>query len=60
MQIAYLNKGKIKAKPQIEQMLERRYNKDIHKCYLKNEKELTALGITEHEFVAKMKEMLNA
>jgi hypothetical protein len=55
MQIAYLNKGKIKAKPKIEEMLERVYLRDIHKSYLKHRLKLNSIGINELQFVSEMK-----
>jgi len=58
MQIAYVNKGKIKAKSSTDQLLERAYLKDIRMCYNKNREALNALGIDEVDFVARAKEKL--
>lgn len=58
MQIAYLNKGKIKAKSSTDEMLERAYSRDIRNCYVKHRAELTELGISETDFVARVKEKL--
>jgi len=58
MQIAYINKGKIKAKSETDQMLERFYLRDIRICYNKNKVKLTQLGISETDFVARVKEKL--
>lgn len=58
MQIAYINKGKIKAKSATDEVLERAYLRDIRLCYNKSKEELTQLGISEVEYVARMKEKL--
>jgi|GEM_PF-5283609 len=58
MKIAYINKGKIKAKSTTDQLLERAYLKDIRICYTKNRDELTKLGISETDFVSRVKEKL--
>jgi hypothetical protein len=55
MQIAYLNKGKIKAKSRNQEILEAIYLRDIRKSYNKNRKELNSIGISETDFVADMK-----
>lgn len=60
MQIAYLNKGKIKAKSKTDEILESFYLRDIRLSYNKNRKELNSLGISEIEFVADMKKMIGA
>jgi hypothetical protein len=58
MQIAYLNKGKIKAKSKTDELLESFYLKDIRRCYLKKRKELNSIGISETDFVARMKKII--
>lgn len=58
MQIAYLNKARVKAKPKTDEMLERVYLRDIRKSYLKNREVLTSLGISETDFVARVKNIL--
>ena len=60
MQIAYINKGKIKAKSTTDQMLERAYSRDIRLTWNKRKEELIALGFTERAFVAELKLRFNA
>jgi hypothetical protein len=59
MQIAYINKGKIKAKSSNDKILEQAYSKDIRICYNKNKARLHSLGIDEIEFIAMMKREFN-
>ncbi|TDQ12804.1 hypothetical protein [Pedobacter metabolipauper] len=59
MQIAYLNKGKAKAKSQTDEMLERFYLRDIKMVWNKRKKELMELGFTEEEFAIRVKQKLN-
>jgi hypothetical protein len=58
MQIAYLNKGKIKAKSKTDELLEGMYLRDIRLAYNKKRKELNSVGISEIEFVAEMKKII--
>jgi len=58
MQIAYLNKGKIKAKSKTDELLEGMYLRDIRLAYNKRRKELNAIGISEVEIVAEMKKVI--
>lgn len=59
MQIAYLNRGKAKAKPKTDEVLELAYLRDMRMVWLKRKDELSALGLTEQEFVARCKQKLN-
>jgi len=58
MKIAYINKGKIKAKSTTDQMLERAYLRDIRRSWTKNKVELGQLGISETEYVTIAKRKL--
>ena len=58
MQIAYLNKGKAKAKTSIDQMLERAYLRDMRLTWNKCKEELLAVGISETEYIKRAKEKL--
>lgn len=58
MQIAYLNKGRAKAKSKTDEMLELAYLQDIRRAWNKNKVELIALGLTEVTFTARIKDKL--
>jgi hypothetical protein len=58
MQIAYLNKGKVKAKSQVDEMLELAYLRDMRRVWNKSKIELLELGLTEETFIARCKEKL--
>jgi hypothetical protein len=58
MQIAYLNKGKAKAKSQTDEMLELAYLRDMRRVWNKSRVELQQLGLTEESFISKVKEKL--
>ena len=56
MQIAYLNKGKAKAKTSTDQMLERAYLRDMRLVWNKCKDELLAVGISETQYIERAKE----
>lgn len=58
MQIAYINKGKVKAKSKTDDLLEMAYLKDIRRAWNRNKAMLIELGLTEVTFTARVKEKL--
>lgn len=60
MKVAYINKDKVVQSSENELLLERMYMSDIRKQFNKKKSELIALGISETDFVTKIKEALAA
>ncbi|MBC8984766.1 hypothetical protein H9X96_03145 [Pedobacter sp. N36a] len=58
MKIAYLNKGRIKAKSSTDELLELAYLKDMRRCWNRKKEKFISLGITEKQYFTLIKEKL--